>query len=908
MYQFSVDALNKVLDGCAREAFFSSINLGQYNRNAVRAKDETMAMKSCITNYLISQQIFTKESFANMLDRTLYYTDWQRDNIAEQCYALMKRFVEWDNWCDYCVVQGGFSQTVSFADVETSVSGDFVLRDGTNGNIVMCKIIKNAPTLSSHGRAAEKNKPYNSYLLGALHKAGKIMFPEETISVALFHIKGKDDKATEIQEQYDYKPGKNLILYTFTDNQIAALDNNANNIAASINLRNAPDCRRNNKCTECNYFSFCKSLLVTNETSPTVIEEGFKVDTGVPPTPEQQTVIDAQNGMYVVNAAAGCGKTLVLVFRITALLEKGVAPEKILAITFTNKASKELKDRIERHCLEKGLDVDVSKIVIKTFNGFGYDIVKDHKNLLGFTNANIAEKIDLFETIFEVCEDEDLTPFKTIKAVDLSNPILQFMNKKGIIPFLWEYFNKIKVQHWTTVAEIEVDETQEGFLTHAQAETIYRLYHKFMRRLREKDLVEYQDQINYCLELFENHPEVKSRYQFDHIMVDEYQDTDSSQVILLKHLLDNGFESFMCVGDDAQAIYAFRLADYTNIVRFSEDFKDYGETTPLKITKNFRSTNPILQLGNEINHHHDEATFVAGKDLNGERDGEKPNLIFCTDEQVEFEWVRKRIEEILSRPNSSYNDVAIIARTRNELTRLSWYLEENQIPYIIKLSKPLIEDREVIAIKCVAETLCDTDNRFSFLTALAIQEEENEELFDLNVADLFQYIDNKIKGLEFPDDLEERLIFFYNYCDTHFSSGDAAKKLLKLLKEQEFENFAELNDYLTQMFDFEDSTSVDDKSSGHENAVTLITAHTAKGKEWKNVILLMDQFANANRNKDDLSIAEERRLLFVAVTRARDSLLMLQYNDKTYNFGTEMVNAVNMFNSYSIDQVERLTL
>ena len=106
---------------------------------------------------------------------------------------------------------------------------------------------------------------------------------------------------------------------------------------------------------------------------------------------------------------------------------------------------------------------------------------------------------------------------------------------------------------------------------------------------------------------------------------------------LQKHLLDNGFESFMVVGDDAQAIYAFRLADYTNIVRFNEDFKDYGETTSLKITKNFRSTQPILDLGNEINHSHNEDTFVTGKDLVGDRDGEAPSVIYCSNESVEFE-------------------------------------------------------------------------------------------------------------------------------------------------------------------------------------------------------------------------------------------------------------------------------
>ena len=906
MYQISVDALTAAHD-CGRMSYLINLNLGQYGRNSFRAKGETTAMKTCLIDYLLSGQTFTKESFSEMLDSTLYYTDWQKQNVCEQCYALMRRFISWPEWCKYDVIQGKFSQTISFGEVQSSVSGDFVLRDNETGEIIMCKIIKNAPTLSNHARASEKNKPYNSFLLGALHLAGRIMFPDNEISTALFHIKGKDDKANDIEEEYDYRPGKNIIFHKFSGGQIQNLGIIADNLIETVSLRNAPDCRKNNKCTECNYFTFCKSLLVTNEVQSTEqTEEDSKVDVGVTATPEQQAVVDAQKGLYVVNAAAGCGKTLVLVFRLYSLLEKGVAPEKILAITFTNKAAQELKDRIKKYCQEKGLNVNTDAIRVQTFNGFGYDIVREHKQYLGFSDAKIAEKIDIFNAIFEVCEGENLTPFKTISSVDLSNPTLQFMNKKGIIPFLWEYFNKIKVQHWTTVAEIETDEIQGSFLTHEQAQVIFRLYNKFMRTLREKDLVEYQDQINYTLELFERYPEIKSRYQFDHIMVDEYQDTDNSQVMLLRHLLDNGFESFMVVGDDAQAIYAFRLADYTNIVRFSEDFKDYGDTTSLKITKNFRSVQPILDLGNEINHSHSEDTFVAGKDLVGDRDGEKPSVIYCSNEAVEFEWVRKRIEQIMSNPNTSFNDIAIIARTRNELNRLSWYLEENNIPYVIRLSKPIIDNREVVAIKCIAETLCDTDNRFSFLTSLAIQD-NSEELLDLNVADLFQYVDSKIKNLAFPENLEERLIFFYNYCDTYLSTSRAARKLIDDLKEKNFENFAQLNDYLTDMFDFEDSTSVEDITSPKENAISLITAHTSKGKEWKNVILLTDQFANANRNKDDLSVAEERRLLFVAVTRARDTLTMLQFNDKTYDFGIEMGDAVKFYNAYSADEIERIT-
>lgn len=892
---FTLNALNE--KECGRRAYFSNLNLGQYNPASTRAKEETITIKNCLVDYLTTGKTFTCDSLDDMLDNSLYYSDWQKKNVVKQYYALMRRFITWMSTSAYECIHGKFTTNISFGDVQTSVAGDMVLRDYVNNTIVMCKIFKNAPELSLSSRASEKNRPYNSFVLAGLYLAGKQMYPNANIQAAFFHLKGKDDTATEIAEEYEIKPGKNIISYTFDEASIARLNEMAQNQTTLISLRNCPDCRRNNKCTECNYFTFCKSMLVKDSilNSEQTVEsntEGERKE--VKPTAEQKRVINAKRGLIVVNAAAGCGKTFALTKRIVKLIQDGVLPEKILAITFTNKAADELKERVWKECSNVGIEIDKNKLNINTFNGFGFGIIKEHKRLLGFSEMNIAEKIDLFDIIFKICSNKDLTPLESISICDISNPTLQFMNKKGVVPFLWEYFNRIKVHHWTTTAELETDEKEGAIiLTHKQAECILSLFNEFSEELKNRNLVEYQDQINLTLKLFETHPEIKSRYHFDHIMVDEYQDTDSSQVELLKHLLDAKFKSFMVVGDDAQAIYAFRLAEYTNIIKFEEHFGAYGKVRVMKITKNFRSTKEILALGNELNHHHAKDAFVEGKDLVGNKNGEIPRFILSENESVEFYQIKNVIEDAVENKNTKYGEIAIIARTRSELNRMAWFLEESQIPYRIRLSDPLIEDRDVVAIKCIAETLADTDNRFSFLTKLAIKD-NFEDLLDLSAEDMIEYVDTKIKSLDFPEDLEERLLFFYDYVDTYLSGSEAAKKMITILKSKDFQNFTELNNYLNEMFDFKDSTSIDDKMD-KSNEVTLITAHTAKGKEWKNVIVLSDQFANATRNKNDLSIAEERRLLFVAITRAKETLNIFQYNEKTYNFLKEMGDKVKIF-------------
>lgn len=894
-YEFSSTSLDD-LKICKRKSFLGNCNLQQFNINSQRAKAESLAIKKVILAVLEDEKDFSETLIEEHLPDHLYYGEYQKKSVMQTINKFLYRFLTWENLEQKAFVAGTNYEKVEMTpDITVSTSFDIVLRDLTDGYIELIKFKRKEPELSSHGAAKIENRPTSSFELWSMYLAGKKLYPDDDIKVSFYHMKGKKDTSTSLMEYYNEKKEWNVISTTFTPRDEEYLRNILSTSVDQICLGVSKNVLRDKECEGCIYEDLCRLMHsdVGVETE-NVVEETRSVQTNIELTEEQLAVVNADNGIIRVNAAAGTGKTMVTIHRIVKLLKAGTKPEKILAITFTNKAAEELKERVGRLCEQEGLETDVDKLNVCTFNAFGDAIVNKNKKRLGLDNVHIASKIDIFNVIIDICKDHDFSCFMNDTKIDINNPTIQFMNKKGLIVFLSEFFNEIKVHGWQTVEECEAGDERGEYeiLTHEQAELVFELYLEYVKEMKKRDLIEYQDQINYTMYLLENYVSLRRIYKFDHIMVDEYQDTDASQVRLLKMLLDNGFKSFMVVGDDAQAIYSFRLADQNNIIHFDEEFASYGPLTDINIRLNFRSTAEILNTANVLN----EANEVRmeNKELIGTKNGEIPLVYKNVSTPLEsYNLVVQKINEFHNN-GVAYGDIAIIARTQKELHSLATTLSETSIPYKMQIPEKVILQKEIIAIKCLSEAMADTESRFSFLSYLANVTDDLSEICELSPSALYQYIDNTFKLLSFPEDLEERLEFFFHICTEKFQYSDMAMEFLELLKERDFSNFMEMNAYLSEVFLFKDDTTIavgDDNG----NTVKLITAHTSKGKEWKNVIVLLDQFGNTTRNRRDAYIPEERRLLFVAITRARDVLNLIRSNSaKVYDFVEEIKDSVEI--------------
>lgn len=880
---------------CGRKTYLGNCNLQQFNENSQRAKSESMALKNVIRDVLVERIPYSMDKIEDYLVPNLYYGEYQKDSICKTFDKYIRRFLDWPELAGKTIVQGSGYENVEVAEgITVSVSFDLIFETPT-GVIELVKIKRKEPTLSSHGRAKIENRPTSSFELWSMYLAGKKLFPDREIEVSFYHMKGKKDTSTEFLADYNSKKEYNVITTTFEPEDELKLKEIIQNSEDMISMRVALDVKRDKNCEGCIYEDLCRLMYPAQEVETEVVnEETTSVQTNIALTAEQQAVVDADSGIIRVNAAAGTGKTMVTIHRIVKLLKSGTQPEKILAITFTNKAAEELKERVTKLCEQEGLNIDVERLNVCTFNSFGDDLIKKNKKRLGLDKVQIASKIDIFNVIIDICKNQDFSAFMDYSKVDLNNPTIQFMNKKGMIVFLSEFFYEIKVHGWQSAAECAAGDEREEYdvMTHEQAEIVFNLYLEYVKEMKRRDLIEYQDQINYSIYLFENYVSLRRIYKFDHIMVDEYQDTDASQVRLLKTLLDNGFKSFMVVGDDAQAIYSFRLADQGNIIHFDEEFADYGPLTDINMTLNFRSTAEILEAANVLNEANE--VYMEGKELVGTRNGEIPTVFISPETvQEEYELVAERINDFHN-DGVAYGDIAIIARTQKELRSLTVALDEASIPYKMQIPEKVIMQKEIIAIKCLAEAMADTESRFSFMAYFASISNDLSEVSELSPTELYQFLDNNFKMLNFPEDLNERLEFFFHICVEKFHYSDMAMEFIEILKERSFSNFMEMNEYLSKTFLFNDDTTIT-VNECNDNTVKLITAHTSKGKEWKNVIVLLDQFANTTRGTKDERIDEERRLLFVAITRARDTLNMIRAKrTKCHDFLPEFGESIDV--------------
>lgn len=602
---------------------------------------------------------------------------------------------------------------------------------------------------------------------------------------------------------------------------------------------------------------------------------------------EQIEAVKHNEGPCLVLAGAGSGKTKVLTNRIAYLIENGVRDYNILAITFTNKAAKEMRDRVYN------LVGDVASF-IGTFHSLGLRIIRENCGYLNLpSNFSIIDSDDVLTVIKKILKDMNLDT-KQYSPSYIRNRISFIKNQMLSEMELDKFFN-------TPVDKIVVD-----------------VYYKYNERLIASAAVDFDDLLLMPVRLFEHNKEILEHYQekYKYILIDEYQDTNPVQYKLSK-LLASKYKNIFVVGDMNQSIYAFRQADYHNIVNFE---KDYANAKTIKLEHNYRSTNNILNAANDVISHNKER-----KDLrlySDKGDGPKITYLRSYDEKHEISLV---IDEINKLYLDGYEpkDVAILYRTNAQSRAIEEVFASKGIPYKIYGSYYFYNRKEIKDLISYLKLIYNDKDEISLRRIINVPKrgigdsaiKDIELRANLNQCSMYDALESK-KELEFKDIIESIKKTSENLSLTELIDEVLDKSGMK--KELEDSHLIEDETRLENLMEFKSITAsyeertgsvnlgdfleeislVSDQSNHTEdgNVVTLMTLHSAKGLEFPVVFMvgMEEGIFPHNMSIMEDNIEEERRLCYVGITRAKEKLYLTNAKRRML-YGKDQMNVPSRF-------------
>ena len=599
------------------------------------------------------------------------------------------------------------------------------------------------------------------------------------------------------------------------------------------------------------------------------------------------------DGPCLVIAGAGSGKTKVLTTRIAYLLESGISDYNILAITFTNKAAKEMRERLN-------VLVPDNHVFVGTFHSFGLKIIRKNIEALGM-NKN----------------------FTILDSDDVLSLIKKIMKEKGIdIKEVSPYFVRNKISFIKN--ELLTDADMDKFFNTPVEKQVIEIYHEYDRLLRKNNSVDFDDLLKLPVELFKKDKEILLKYQehYKYILIDEYQDTNEVQYKLSRLLADK-YKNIFVVGDPSQSIYGFRGANFRNILDFEKNFKD---TKVVKLEQNYRSTKNILDAANSVIKNNKERKEMDLYSTLG--DGVKIKYMRSYDEKHEIALIVDEIKKLLGE-GYTYQDIAIFYRTNAQSRNVEEVLLKNGFPYKVVGSYYFYNRKEIKDLLCYLRLINNTNDDVSLRRVINTPKRKigNKSILDLERrADdlglsMFEAIDSG-KELEFKNIILELQNDALNLSLTELIDVVLEKSGLKKELEQEhsleadlrLENLMEfksitasyeartgsvnLNDFLEEISLIADISEHQDD----DNVITLMTLHSAKGLEFPVVFIIgMEEGIFPHQNaffEGDAGIEEERRLCYVGFTRAKERLYLtnakrrMLYGKTTANVPSRFINEI----------------
>ena len=603
------------------------------------------------------------------------------------------------------------------------------------------------------------------------------------------------------------------------------------------------------------------------------------------------------DGPLLILAGAGSGKTSVLTKRVAYLIkERNVSPKNIVAITFTNKAAKEMKERIIKEVGKEGYDIQIS-----TFHSFGLRIIKENFEKLGY------------EKNFTIIDSDDsLTVVKKI------------LKEMGIDS---TRFNPkfIKNQISSCKNEMVTPEKYKNLVNDELSDITYKVYKKYIDTLLRNNSLDFDDLLIKPIELFNKYKEVLENYQelFKYVFIDEYQDTNEAQYILSK-MISAKYKNICVVGDDAQSIYSWRGANFKNILNFE---KDYKNAKVILLEQNYRSTKTILNAANSVIKNN-----INKKDKNLWTDnslGEKIKYVRTNDEKDEASYVTREIRNLVNN-GVSLDDIAVLYRTNAQSRTIEEGFLNSNIPYRIVGAFAFYSRKEIKDLLAYLKLIYNTKDDVSLMRIINYPKRkigaktiENLSMDAvLNGTSMFDVISSG-KELEFKKlilEMKEKsevlsltetidMVLDKSGIKSELESEHTLEADIRLENLNEFKSItktfeeesgiASLEDFLNEVSLVSD---VNDQKNDNSPKVTLMTIHAVKGLEYKYVFVIgMEEniFPHVNSCEEDGGIEEERRLCYVAITRAKEKLYLVNalrrmlYGKTSVNMPSRFINEID---------------
>lgn len=603
---------------------------------------------------------------------------------------------------------------------------------------------------------------------------------------------------------------------------------------------------------------------------------------------EQKKAVMHLNGPCLVLAGAGSGKTRVLTTRIAYLIDNGIPSYNILAITFTNKAAKEMKERVETL-------VPGNYAFLGTFHSLGVRILRENSKECGLeSNFTILDSDDVLSLIKRIMKNKAIDP-KELAPSYVRNRI-SFIKNENLSPReIDNLFNTISEKR------------------------VLDIYQTYQELIHKNNSVDFDDLLVLPVELFKKYPEILDKYQekFKYILVDEYQDTNEVQYQFNK-LLASKYRNLFVVGDANQSIYGFRNANFRNILNFEKDYKDAYVVT---LESNYRSTNNILECANCVIRNNKERKELNLKGTIG--DGVKTQYITCENGKMEALTIIDEIKKLYNQ-GYDYKDIGILYRTNGQSRLLEEVFLKENIPYNVVGAYYFYQRKEIKDLLSYLKLINNQNDDIALRRVInepkrGIGEKAIENLSNEATrlgSSMFDAI-SKGKELAFKDLILDMIKAQDNLSLTEFIDYVIDKSGMKesLTSEKSLENdlrLDNLEEFKSVTASFEERTGsvnlsdfleeislVADISEHKEekDAVTLMTIHSAKGLEFDCVFLCgMEEgiFPHQNSFGSDAEIEEERRLCYVGITRARKVLYLTNAHSRIL-YGREQVNPPSRF-------------
>lgn len=602
------------------------------------------------------------------------------------------------------------------------------------------------------------------------------------------------------------------------------------------------------------------------------------------------------DGPMLVLAGAGSGKTRVLTTKVMYLLEhKDISPRNILAITFTNKAAKEMKERIYNLIGREAFLIQIS-----TFHSFGLKLLKENYELLGYdSNFTIIDADDSLTIIKKIMKDLDIDSNKyNYRAIRSS-----ISDNKNEMVSVKEY---------------------EKFVYTDYDEVVYKVYDEYEKSLKRSNAIDFDDLLLLPIKLFNEHEDVLIKYQdlYKYVFIDEYQDTNKPQYLLSK-MISGKYKNITVVGDNDQAIFTWRGADYKNILNFE---KDYPDAKVVILDENYRSTKTILKAANNVIKNN-----KIRKEKNLWTNNEDGNLIKyykAYDEKDESNYVVKEIKKLIN-DGISPNEICVLYRANAQSRTVEEAFLQNNISYKIVGSYAFYNRKEIKDLIAYLKLIHNEKDDVSLLRVINYPKRgigqktiENLSIVSRNEnKSLYESIESS-KELEFKNIIESlkkekdtmplvdfiELVLNKTGIKESLKSEKTLEADIRLENLEEFKSIARNAEEVSGIVTLEDFldeislvTDASENQNDNEEKVTLMTMHAVKGLEFDYVFVVGVEeglFPHLNSMNSEEELEEERRLCYVAITRARKKLYIINsrsrllYGKVTSNIPSRFISEI----------------